>query len=88
MALVLLQGVVRMFFKVLLFLFLARALLSWFQDTDHDALNSLYELTCTLTEPLIMPVRAFLDRIGVSGGMFDWSFMVTYLLLFTLSLFF
>ncbi len=88
MALFLLRGVVRMIFMVLLLLFAARALLSWFQDTDHDVISNLYELTCALTEPLIIPVRAFLERIGIGGGMFDWSFMITYLLIFILSMFF
>ena len=58
---------------------LARAVVSWFPiDEDHPIINFLY----TVTEPVIMPVRALLDYFGWFEGLpIDMAFMITFILL-------
>ncbi len=56
-----------------------RAIMSWIgPDSDGPMMRFLY----VVTEPLIAPVRALLDRVpGLSAMPFDISFTVTYLIL-------
>lgn len=58
---------------------LARAVVSWLPiDEDHPIINFLY----TVTEPVIMPVRALLDYFGWFEGLpIDMAFMITFILL-------
>ena len=61
------------------FLMFARAILSWLPvDEDSAVGNFLY----AVTEPVIMPVRAVIERFGWFEGMpIDMSFFITFLLL-------
>lgn len=61
------------------FLMFARAILSWLPiDEDNPIVNFLY----TVTEPVIMPVRAVIEKFGWFEGMpIDMSFFITFLLL-------
>ena len=61
------------------FCMFARAILSWVMpDEDSTLLRFLY----AVTEPVIFPVRAVLDRINFFRGFpFDMSFMLTFILL-------
>lgn len=69
------------FIQVLMFLMFARAISSWFvRDLSNPIVRFLYEVT----EPLVSPVRHLLQRLGLSGGMIDFSFMITYLIMFIL----
>lgn len=69
------------FIQVLMFLMFARAISSWFvRDLSNPIIRFLYEVT----EPLVSPVRNLLHKIGLSGGMIDFSFIITYLLLIML----
>lgn len=61
------------------FLMFARAIISWLpMDEDNPIVSFLY----SVTEPVIMPVRALLDKFGWFNGMpFDMAFMITFILL-------
>ena len=67
------------------FLMFARAILSWLPiDEDNPIVSFLYGVT----EPVIMPVRAVLDRLGLFEGMpIDMSFFITFILLSVLEMF-
>ena len=56
-----------------------RAILSWFAIDEETPLGAI--LYC-ITEPVIMPVRALLDRFGWFEGLpIDMSFLFAYILL-------
>ena len=75
----LLKSVVYYALGALQLLMLVRAVMSWFMP-DED--NRLYLFVVSVTEPVIYPVRALLERIPAIAEMpLDLSFMVTYLLL-------
>lgn len=60
-------------------LMLARAVFSWFQPDDD---NKIYTFLYYVTEPLIVPVRAVLERFEFFGNTpFDFSFTIAWLLL-------
>ncbi len=61
------------------FLMFARAIISWLpMDEDNPIVSFLY----SVTEPVIMPVRALIDKFGWFNGMpFDMAFMITFILL-------
>lgn len=62
-----------------------RAILSWIPGSDE---NKFGDFLYALTEPVIAPVRAVLDRIPLFQGFpVDMSFLITYLLLSVLSMF-
>jgi len=65
--------------SALQFAMLARAILSWFpMDEDNAIVGFLY----AVTEPVIMPVRALLERFGWFEGLpIDMSFFFTFILL-------
>ena len=55
-----------------------RAVMSWFVDGDNAVFNFLY----SVTEPIILPVRKLLHKIGGSSAFpLDISFFITYMLL-------
>lgn len=70
---------VRLFLSIEQLLFLARAIISWlFMAEDGAIPNFLY----TMTEPLILPVRALLDRFeSIRDFPIDVSFLVTVMLM-------
>lgn len=65
------------------FLMLGRALVSWLPlDEDNPIENFLY----TVTEPVITPVRALIERFGWFEGLpIDMSFFITFLLIAVLA---
>ena len=70
---------VRYLIGVVQFLMFARAIISWLPiDEDNPIVNFLY----AVTEPVILPVRAVIERFGWFEGMpIDMSFFITFLLL-------
>ena len=61
-----------------------RAIMSWIPGLDE---NKFGDFLYALTEPVITPVRALLDRIPLCQGFpIDMSFLFTYLLLSILSM--
>ena len=67
------------------FVMVLRALLSWFPiDEDSALLRFLY----AVTEPVIYPIRALLDRLGwFQDFPLDISFFLTFVLLSVLRMF-
>jgi len=76
---------VRIILAVLQFLMLARAIISWLPiEEDNPIVSFLY----AVTEPVIMPVRTVLNRLGLFEGMpIDMSFFITFILLSVLEMF-
>ncbi len=74
-----LTSTIRFVIVVIEFLMLGRAILSWIpMDDDNPIENFLY----TVTEPVIMPVRAVIDYFGWFQSMpIDMSFFITFILL-------
>jgi YggT family protein len=58
---------------------IVRAVMSWL---PFDNESTLYRFVCSLTEPIILPVRSLLERSSVVQSMpLDISFLVTMILL-------
>ena len=58
---------------------LLRAIMSWLPFDDS---SPLFRFVCIVTEPVILPVRNIMDKIGFLSGLpIDLSFLVTYMLL-------
>ncbi len=76
---------VRIIVYVLQFLMLGRAILSWLPlDEDNPIENFLY----MVTEPVIAPVRALIERFGWFEGLpIDMSFFITFILLSVIQMF-
>ena len=78
------SATVRFLIAAIQFLMLARAIISWLPfEEDHPLVTFLY----SVTEPVIMPVRAVIDRLGLFEGMpIDISFLITFMLLSVLEM--
>ena len=74
---------VRVLLIALQLLMLGRAILSWLPlEEENPVENFLF----TLTEPVIAPVRALIDRFGWFEGLpIDMSFFITFILLSVLT---
>ena len=72
--------IVRTLLYVINFAMLVRAIMSWL-PIDED--NRLLMAVCMITEPLIHPVRMWLDRFeSLRHSPIDISFIVTSILIF------
>ena len=61
---------------------LVRMLLSFFVDPME---SRIYAITCFITEPFIMPVRAILYQFDIAqDSPIDWAFSITYMLIWLL----
>ena len=70
---------VSLLIRGLLLLMFVRAIFSWFPT---ETPGKLQRIIFHMTEPVIVPVRKFMWRMGWFQGLpIDMSFMVTYLLL-------
>lgn len=77
-ALYLLASTIRILLQVLYFSMFLRAILSWFVMDD----NPVVAVLTVLTEPIIVPVRLFLQRFRfVRECPIDLSFLAAFLLL-------
>lgn len=63
---------VNSFFQILVYLILARAVLSWFIRSPYGNVYKIYMAICQITDPILAPCRALLSRFGLSGTM-DFS---------------
>lgn len=71
--------------NVIYFAMLARAILSWFDPMKEWGLSAFLH---TLTEPVIMPVRALCEKMNWFEGVpIDIPFMITFILLGIFDLF-
>ena len=78
---VLLIRVVHLFARVLIGLLVARAILSWFVNVDQSGnVRRLYTTLAQITEPMNIPARKLLDKLGLNTGMIDFSLLVTFFL--------
>ena len=70
---------VNWFAEVLIFLLIARAIMSWFVRNPNSSLFNLYQLIIRVTEPIVAPCRVLLSRFNT--GMMDFSVLVAFLLI-------
>lgn len=71
--------------SALQFLMLARAIMSWFPVSED---NGILQFLYAVTEPVILPIRALLERLGWFEGLpIDMSFFFTFMLLSILQMF-
>ena len=62
---------------------LVRAVLSWFPIRDD---NPILRFVCMVTEPVIAPIRALFDRLGLFRNFpLDMSFFAAFLLISAIS---
>ena len=61
--------------EVIVWLLLIRALISWI---PKFAGGKFSEFLAMLTEPVIAPIRAIINRTPLGGGMLDFSFLITF----------
>ena len=68
--------------SILEFLFLARAIMSWFAQGSG---SKIYEFLCLATEPLIQPFRVLLSHIdALRNSPFDLAFLLAFFVLVAL----
>lgn len=67
------------FCEVLIYLMLARCILSWFVRDPYTTLGKIYGFTIKLTEPIVAPCRALLSKFNT--GMFDFSIFLAIIIL-------
>jgi len=78
--------VVKLLLTALQIMMFLRAILSWLPIEDNSAVENFL---CMMTEPVIMPVRAVLNLLGVPDDMpVDIAFFVAFLLLSIIRTFF
>ncbi len=80
MAVVLIRAV-RLFAQVLTWLLVARAAMSWFARGPYSTAGKIYSWLIQLTEPMVAPCRKLLDKLGLGGGMLDFSVLLAFLLI-------
>ena len=77
--LALFTGTVRALWFILEICFLIRAVLSWFPISEE---NPILLFVTMVTEPIVAPVRALIDRMGWFQNLpIDLSFIIAYFLL-------
>jgi YggT family protein len=69
---IVLMNAINFFFQVLVYLILARAILSWFVRTPYGNLYKVYSMILQVTDPILAPCRKLLSRFGM-GGTIDFS---------------
>ncbi len=79
MAIYILARAVYWFCEVIIYLLLARCILSWFVRDPYTTMGKIYGFTIKLTEPVAAPCRALLSRVNT--GMFDFSLLLAVLLM-------
>jgi len=67
-----LMNAINTFFQILVYLIIARAILSWFVRGPYGSLYKIYHAIMQITEPIISPCRSLLYRFGL-GGTIDFS---------------
>lgn len=75
---ILLIEAVRWFGDILIFLLLARAVLSWFVTGPYNNVYRIYEVICNFTEPIVAPCRKLSMKLNT--GMLDLSVFFAFFL--------
>jgi len=72
------SGTASLMLNGLLFLLLARVLLSLFAAEGESPLAGIYIFCCAVTEPVVAPTRRLLDRIpALQDSPMDFSYLAT-----------
>lgn len=80
----LLAKCVRVFLDIISLAMMLRVILPLFADVDN---SPFFMFTVAITEPIVMPVRFILDKLGIGlNTPIDIGFMATYLMLFVIDL--
>lgn len=66
------------FCDILIFLLLARAVLSWFVNGPYNSLYKIYGIICNITEPIVAPCRRLSMKLNT--GMLDLSVFFAFFL--------
>lgn len=64
------------FADIIIFLLLARAVLSWFVAGTYNSFYKAYAVLCNLTEPIVEPCRRITMRLNT--GMLDLSVFLAF----------
>ena len=67
---------VNWFADILVLLLVLRALLSWFVRDRFSMIGKFYEMTISLTEPIVEPIRRVMSRFNT--GMLDFSVLIAF----------
>ncbi len=68
-----LVNAINLFFRILTYLVLGRAILSWFIRGSYNSnLYKAYNVIIQITEPILAPCRSLLARFGMNGAI-DFS---------------
>lgn len=62
-----LKNAIDMFFMIVIYMILARALMSWFIRSSSGTAYRIYMTIVQLTEPILIPCRKLLGRFGLYG---------------------
>ena len=65
--------------EVISTLFLVRAVMSWFVRPGTS--NRVVDFVVSVTEPFVSPVRRIIYRLSKGQPMFDFSFLIAWLLM-------
>jgi len=76
---IILINAVNWFAEVLIYLLIARAIMSWFVRTPNSSLFGIYQIINRVTEPIVAPCRKFMARFNT--GMLDVSVLLAFLLI-------
>nr|WP_315024078.1 YggT family protein [uncultured Aminipila sp.] len=74
----LLINAVNWFGDILIFLLLARAVLSWFVNGPYNNVYKIYQVICNITEPIVAPCRRLSMKLNT--GMLDLSVFLAFFL--------
>ncbi len=69
------------FCQIIIWLILARAIMSWFIRVPSGPAYNIYKNLSQLTEIIIAPCRNLLERMGLQSGPIDFAPMVAILLI-------
>ena len=69
---------IRWFARIIIYLLLGRAVLSWFAQNPYSSLGRAYRFLVNLTEPIVGPCRKLLSRWNT--GALDFSVLLALIL--------
>lgn len=79
MAIILVRAIT-WFAQILTMLLVLRAILSWFYNAN-GFVKDLYSITLQLTEPMVAPVRNFINKQVGQPSMIDFSLLIVFFLI-------
>ena len=67
--------------ELYLLLLIARALLSWFQGTGGEFVQTLNRFLYLITEPVLKPIRSVIKPVRIGGAYLDLSILVVFVVI-------